>query len=242
MSSTATTTLGGMVVVTQVYPSHRPQEGQQVCLGSQRFIHGHPLAIGMVQILIGVFVFLSGIPMVIRAETIGVYSGFFVWGAGFYITSGSLTVAAGKSLSRRLVNTALGFNVVSSVASFTAIILYSFDVAGVITYCWDDNCGPFMALSQGFSGILLVFHVLEFAVSLTVSVFACRATCNCCDNQPSVYVIPGNAAMAAQAPPPLHTVPVTMAVPAQQISSFPKPTENQNQIHPGLAEPPAYTR
>ncbi|XP_041639869.1 membrane-spanning 4-domains subfamily A member 4A-like [Cheilinus undulatus] len=241
MSSTATTTSGGMVVVTQVYPSHFPQEGQRVCLGTQRFIQGHPLAIGTVQIMIGVLVLLSGIPMVINGGSLGLYSGFFVWGAGFYITSGSLTVAAGKSLSRCLVNTALGFNVVSTVAAFTAMILYSFDASGVTTYCWDPHCEQYMTLFQGFSGILVVFHVLEFAVSLTVSVFACRSTCNC-DDQPSVYVIPGNAAMAAQAPPPLHTVPVTMAVPAQQIPSFPKPAENQNQIHPGLTEPPAYTR
>ncbi|XP_041639866.1 membrane-spanning 4-domains subfamily A member 4A-like isoform X2 [Cheilinus undulatus] len=240
MSSTATTISGGMVVVTQVYPSHRPQEGQRVCLGTQRFIEGYPLAIGTVQIMIGALVLLSGIPMVIRANTIGVYSGFFVWGAGFYLTSGSLTVAAGKSLSRCLVNTAMGFNVVSSVAAVTAIILYSFDVAGVITYCWDDNCGPYMVLSQGFSGVLVVFHVLEFAVSLTASIFACRATCNCCDNQQqaSVYVSP---AVAAQGPPPLHTAPATMAVPGQEIPSFPKPTENQDQIILGLTESQACT-
>ncbi|XP_041639560.1 uncharacterized protein LOC121507343 [Cheilinus undulatus] len=87
-------------------------------------------------------------------------------------------------------------------------------------------------LDLGSLGVLLVFHVLEFAVSLTVSIFACRATCNCCDNQqhPYVHFTP------AQAPP--HTGPATTAAPAQQISSLSKPTEDQDQILSGLSEPP----
>ncbi|XP_041635775.1 membrane-spanning 4-domains subfamily A member 12-like [Cheilinus undulatus] len=234
MSSAVTTTSGGLVVVTQVYPSNQPQpqEVPQAGPGTQRFIQAYPLAVGTVQIMIGAFVLLFGVVKAIQGISLGVVSGFFVWGAGFYITSGTLTVAAGKSLSRCLVNTALSFNVVSSVAAFAAIVLYSFDAAGLLDRCWRYDC---TILSQGFSGVLLVFHILEFAVSLTVSIFACRATCNCCDNQqhPYVHFTP------AQAPP--HTGPATMAVPPQQISSFPKPIENQDQIFPGPNEPPAYT-
>ncbi|XP_041635786.1 membrane-spanning 4-domains subfamily A member 12-like [Cheilinus undulatus] len=234
MSSAVTTTSGGLVVVTQVLPSNQPQpqEVQLAGLGTHRFIQAYPMAVGTVQIMIGTFVLLFGIVKLFHLLSFGVISGFFVWGAGFYITSGALTVAAGKSLSPCLVNTALGFNVVSSVAAFTGIVLYSFDVAGGAMPCWGYDC---MVLDSGFSGVLLVFHILEFAISLTVSIFACRATCNCCGNQqhPYVHFTP------AQAPP--HTGPATMAVPPQQISSFPKPIENQDQIFPGPNEPPAYT-
>ncbi|XP_041635818.1 membrane-spanning 4-domains subfamily A member 12-like [Cheilinus undulatus] len=232
MSSAVTTTSGGLVVVTQVLPSNQPQpqDVQQVGPWTQRFIQAYPLAVGTVQIMIGVLVLLSGIVMIIQEDTLGAFSGFFVWGVGFYITSGALTVAAGKSLSRCLVNTALGFNVVSSVAAVIAIVLYSFDVIGVLDRCQTYDC---TVLSSGFSGVLLVFHILEFAVSLTISVFACRATCNCITQQhPYVYFTP------AQAPP--HTGPATMAGPPQQIPSFPKPTENQDQVLSGLYEPPAY--
>ncbi|XP_041635753.1 membrane-spanning 4-domains subfamily A member 4D-like [Cheilinus undulatus] len=243
MSSAVTTTSGGLVVVTQVFPSNQPQpqDVQQAGPGTHRFIQAYPLAVGAVQIMIGALVLLLGIVMVVQDDNLGGFSGFFVWGAGIYITSGALTVAAGKSLSRCLVNTALSFSVVSSVAASVAIFLYSLDVIGVVARCRRYDC---RVLSSGFSGVLLVFHILEFAVSLTVSIFACRATCNCCkycDNQqpPYVYYMPANAAMAAQAPP--HTVAATMAVPVQQISSFSKPTENQDQILSGLSEPPAYT-
>ncbi|XP_041635794.1 membrane-spanning 4-domains subfamily A member 12-like [Cheilinus undulatus] len=233
MSSAVTTTSGGLVVVTQVLPSNQPQpqDVQQAGPRTHRFIQAYPLAVGTVQIMIGVLVLLTGIVTLFSGLNFGIVSGFFVWGAGFYITSGALTVAAGKSLSRCLVNTALGFNVVSSVAAFAAIILYSFDAAEVMSPCFSYDC---MIMSSSFSGVLLVFHVLEFAVSLTVSIFACRATCNCCDNQqhPYVYYMP------AQAPP--HTGPATMAGPPQQIPSFPKPTENQDQVLSGLYEPPAY--
>ncbi|XP_041635806.1 membrane-spanning 4-domains subfamily A member 12-like [Cheilinus undulatus] len=233
MSSAVETTSGGLVV-TQVFPSNQPQpqEAQQADPRTHRFIQTYPLAVGMVQIMIGVLVLLSGIVMAVPGISLGVYSGFFVWGAGFYIASGALTVAAGKSLSRCLVNTALGFNVVSSVAAVSAIVLYCLDVilGGALYPRWE-----LMVLISGFSGVLFVFHILEFAVSLTVSIFACRATCNCCDNQqhPYVYYTP------AQAPP--HTGPATMAVPPQQIPSFPKPAADQDQILHGLNEPPAYT-
>ncbi|XP_041672565.1 membrane-spanning 4-domains subfamily A member 18-like isoform X2 [Cheilinus undulatus] len=193
MSSAVETTSGGLVVVTQVLPSNQPhaQDVQQGGLRTQQFIRTYPMAVGTVQIMIGVLVLLSGIVMAMGAISLGAFSGFFVWGAGFYITSGALTVAAGKSLR------------------------------------------PCLILISGSSGVLLVFHVLEFAVSITVSIYACRATCNCCDNQqhPYVYFTP------AQAPP--HTGPATMAVPPQQIPSSSKPAEDKDQVLPGLNEPPA---
>ncbi|XP_041672563.1 membrane-spanning 4-domains subfamily A member 18-like isoform X1 [Cheilinus undulatus] len=232
MSSAVETTSGGLVVVTQVLPSNQPhaQDVQQGGLRTQQFIRTYPMAVGTVQIMIGVLVLLSGIVMAMGAISLGAFSGFFVWGAGFYITSGALTVAAGKSLRPCLINTALGFNVISSVAAVSAILLYTSDVLLVDLFSrgYDTKI-----LISGSSGVLLVFHVLEFAVSITVSIYACRATCNCCDNQqhPYVYFTP------AQAPP--HTGPATMAVPPQQIPSSSKPAEDKDQVLPGLNEPPA---
>lgn len=242
MSSSVSASAGGVLVVTQVYNPQPQCTPQQICVGTQAFIRAHPLAVGTVQIMIGVMVFLFGIVMAIGADSFGVFSGIFVWGAGFYITSGSLTVAAGKSLSRCLVNTSLAFNVVASVASLTAVILYSLDAAGLIIYCYDDSSWPFYCelyrtRMQGFSGVLAVFHLLEFIVSITVAAFACKATCNCNDQQQQVFVVPGNASLAAHAPPSSHVSPLSMAPPPQVVVS-PKP---EGQINPGFTEPPAYT-
>ncbi|XP_065811367.1 membrane-spanning 4-domains subfamily A member 8 isoform X2 [Labrus bergylta] len=176
MTSSVSASAGGMLVVTQVYPPNSQHQGQQVCEGMQTFSRAHLLAVGTVQIIIGAMVFLFGIVTFATQPSFMVsYSGFFVWGAVFYITAGSLTVAAGKSFNRCLVKTTLGFNVVASMASGTAIILYTLDAT--IQFCY--YC-PYTNQMQGVSGVLAVFQLLEFIVSITVSAFACKATCNCC--------------------------------------------------------------
>ncbi|XP_018544854.1 membrane-spanning 4-domains subfamily A member 15 isoform X8 [Lates calcarifer] len=99
MSSSVSTTTGGVVVVTHVHPT--PQDGEpQRPVGIQKFSRASPMAFGTVQIMIGLMTLLLGIVMAINANTLGVFSGFFVWGALIYIAAGSLTVAAGKSLNR----------------------------------------------------------------------------------------------------------------------------------------------
>nr|XP_029131139.1 membrane-spanning 4-domains subfamily A member 15-like isoform X2 [Labrus bergylta] len=212
MTSSVSASAGGVLVVTQVYPPNSQHQGQQVCEGMQTFSRAHPLAVGTVQIIIGAMVFLFGVAMVATQPFfLAVYSGFFVWGAAFYITAGSLTVAAGKSFNRCLVNTTLGFNVVASVASGTAIILYTMDAT--IWFCYD--C-PYLNQMHGISGVLAVFHLLEFIVSITVSAFACKATCNCGRQQQPFYIIPGNASMAPQAVPTFEAASASVTPPPPQ--------------------------
>ncbi|XP_070758824.1 membrane-spanning 4-domains subfamily A member 4A-like [Enoplosus armatus] len=177
----SSTTARNVVVVTHVYPVPEGA-GHQPCVGIQKFSKGRPLVLGTVQIMVGLMVLLFGIAMAINAYTLGIYSGIFVWGALFYIAAGSLTVAAGKSLNRCLVNAALAVSVVAAVASFTATILYSLDAAGLMTPCygsWQYDCYLYLSLSQGISGVLTIFHLLELIVSVTVAGHACNATCNC---------------------------------------------------------------
>ncbi|XP_065811380.1 membrane-spanning 4-domains subfamily A member 3 [Labrus bergylta] len=135
MTSSVSASAGGMLVVTQVYPANSQHQGQQVCEGMQTFSRAHLLAVGTVQIIIGAMVFLFGIVTVAtQPPYLVAYSGFFVWGAVFYITAGSLTVAAGKSFNRCLVKTTLGFNVVASMASCTAIIMYTLEATIPLCY------------------------------------------------------------------------------------------------------------
>ncbi|XP_065811372.1 membrane-spanning 4-domains subfamily A member 15 isoform X5 [Labrus bergylta] len=263
MTSSVSASAGGVLVVTQVYPPNSQHQGQQVCEGMQTFSRAHPLAVGTVQIIIGAMVFLFGVAMVATQPFfLAVYSGFFVWGAAFYITAGSLTVAAGKSFNRCLVNTTLGFNVVASVASGTAIILYTMDAT--IWFCYD--C-PYLNQMHGISGVLAVFHLLEFIVSITVSAFACKATCNCGrQQQQPFYIIPGNASMGPQAVPtfeaasasvtlpppqqPFYIIPGNASMAPQAVPTFeaasasvtPPPPQMVNLHKEGLTvpEPPAY--
>uniref|UniRef100_A0A4W6DY04 Uncharacterized protein n=1 Tax=Lates calcarifer TaxID=8187 RepID=A0A4W6DY04_LATCA len=80
MSSSVSTTTGGVVVVTHVHPT--PQDGEpQRPVGIQKFVKGRPMILGTIQIIIGLMTLLFGIVMAINANTLGVFSGFFVWGA-----------------------------------------------------------------------------------------------------------------------------------------------------------------
>ncbi|CDQ84393.1 unnamed protein product [Oncorhynchus mykiss] len=203
MSSSQTTTTNGAVVITHVYPYGNGMGiagvagvastphclGQTVSSVLESFRAGHPKALGTVQIMIGLMMLLTGIVMAMSPwlDNIGVVSGIFVWGSIIYVVAGSLTVAADNKLDKCLVNGSLGMNVVASVTALTGIILHSLDSAGIMLYYCNSTyqlCQQYWIRSQGISGVLAVFSLLEFIVSICVSSFACRAVCLCCRSTP----------------------------------------------------------
>ncbi|XP_076136460.1 uncharacterized protein LOC143119089 isoform X2 [Alosa pseudoharengus] len=125
-----------------------------------------------------------------------------------YITAGSLTVRASKELNQCLVNASLGMNIASTITAGLAIILHSFDfiVPMYPNYScsnhYDDysclrNKKMFLSRVWGMTGVLLVLSVLEFIVSLSVSAFACEATCSSNTGQ-VIYI-------SSQVPPSIPT-------------------------------------
>ncbi|XP_035486083.2 membrane-spanning 4-domains subfamily A member 4A-like isoform X2 [Scophthalmus maximus] len=241
MSWSVSTTVDGVVVVTHVHPAPQgagPRHGATL----QRFSRSWPLVLGTVQIMIGLIILLFGIAMTVYADSLGVFSGIFVWGAALYIIAGSLTVAAGKYLTRCLVNAALALCVIAAVVSATGTILYSLDAAGLMFYCYyhgsgQYDCYTYMTRTQGVSGVLAVFNLLELTVSITIAGYACRAACNCTQEPPSVVYVPA-ASVVAQAAPSAQAG----FVPATQFSS---PMVNNSKGSeqpgaPGLMEPPTY--
>ncbi|XP_014048148.1 membrane-spanning 4-domains subfamily A member 4A [Salmo salar] len=217
MSSSQTTTTNGVVVITHVYPNGNGVGVAGVastphCLGQTvssvlgSFRAGHPKALGTIQIMIGLMVLLTGIVMTAgpQVDNIGVLSGIFVWGSIIYVVAGSLTVAADNKLDKCLVKGSLGMNVVATVTALTGTILHSLDSAGILYYYYCDNpgypsyyppsyvCQQYWVRSQGISGVLAVFSLLEFIVSICVSSFACRAVCLCCCSTPEQVFIIGN--------------------------------------------------
>ncbi|XP_050930141.1 membrane-spanning 4-domains subfamily A member 12 isoform X5 [Lates calcarifer] len=218
MSSSVSTTTGGVVVVTHVHPT--PQDGEpQRPVGIQKFSRASPMAFGTVQIMIGLMTLLLGIVMAINANTLGVFSGFFVWGALIYIAAGSLTVAAGKSLNRCRVIAAMVLNIIAAVAGCVAVIIYFMDTALIFGY---------RSWTPGVSGVIAVFNLLALIVSITVAVFCCNATCNCGEQAPLHIFITAEAPVTAQASSsvPLHT------------GNKQHPEEPRD---PALPQPPPYT-
>ncbi|KAI4875377.1 hypothetical protein NFI96_015455, partial [Prochilodus magdalenae] len=188
-------TKNGFTIVTQAVPGGREQYGLIVSTQgpSMKFLKGEPKALGTVQIIIGIMTFLFGIVKTVYLPFVGVISGVTYWGSFFYITSGSLSVAAAKRANRCVVTSSLIMNVISAVAAGIALVLLSIDMAfhlsssyypgcpyGSYSYRSSYPCDVYMSLwgqSAGISGVLVVFALLEFIISICTSAFACKVTC-----------------------------------------------------------------
>ncbi|KAM9483017.1 membrane-spanning 4-domains subfamily A member 4A-like [Clarias gariepinus] len=131
------------------------------------FMKGEPKALGTVQIMIGIWTFLFGIVLSTSSISPGFISGITLLGSLF-------------------VKAALGMNVVSAVAAGLALSLFVMDMLYGSTfmpcrrYYYGSNyhCGYSTEhLWNGIYGVLFVFFLLEFIISISTSGFACKATC-----------------------------------------------------------------
>ncbi|XP_060724989.1 membrane-spanning 4-domains subfamily A member 4A-like [Tachysurus vachellii] len=175
------------------------------------FLKGEPKALGTVQIMIGSLTFLFGIVLSLLIVTPMVISGITLWGSLVFISSGALSVATAKNHNPCMVNTSLGMNVFSAVVAGVLIILLSVDMLFLsfsIYLCEHDyssrdyssrdysshhypsyyssyRCQRHVQSMYGLYGVLLVFAVLEFIISICTSSFACKATC--CSTTTPIY-------------------------------------------------------
>ncbi|RXN05694.1 membrane-spanning 4-domains subfamily A member 4A-like protein [Labeo rohita] len=140
-------------------------------LGIQAFLKGQPKALGTVQIMIGVLTLLIGIVSTIYGESGFVISGLPYWGT-------------------LIVKASLGMNIFSIITAGIAIIILSLDLvigSGRYDSNYYNRTDPselqraYETLFRGIRGVLLLFAVLEFIISICLSAFACKANaCACC--------------------------------------------------------------
>ncbi|XP_063054487.1 membrane-spanning 4-domains subfamily A member 4A-like [Engraulis encrasicolus] len=187
------TPAGGFTVVTHTTPQHaqQPTSGIAPTVDHHKFLIGKPMALGTVQIMIGVVVLLFGVVTAFNAQTISIFSGVMFWGAIIYMVAGGLTVGVSKSPNLCLVRASLGMNIFSTIAAGIAIILHSIDfvfIGGIFYY----DCRDSQSRALGIAGVMLVLSLLQFSVSICVSAFACKAT-SCCTDTQQVRYIPSQA-------------------------------------------------
>ncbi|XP_026128807.1 membrane-spanning 4-domains subfamily A member 12-like [Carassius auratus] len=130
------------------------------------FIRAQPKALGTVQIMTGVMIFLFGIVRTIAYDyryPISVISGITFWGSLIYISAGSLSVSAQNKLHLCVVKGSLIMNVISAITAATAIFLMSIDIHNLLMY----ECYSYEYRCK-----------LKFIISIFISGFACKATSN----------------------------------------------------------------
>ncbi|XP_047669228.1 membrane-spanning 4-domains subfamily A member 4D-like isoform X1 [Tachysurus fulvidraco] len=194
----------GYTVVTQVIPSEE-QNSTQTLSPLSKFLKGEPKALGTVQIMIGLLTFLFGIVLATNSLNISIYSGIIFWGPVFHIISGSLAVSASNKLNSCVVTATMILNIFSTVsAGITIIFLFMALIFGSYGYF------TLQSMRKGITGVLLVFTLLQFCISIALSAFTCKAICTSEPTLNIINVVQNPESFAPSAPvnnpfPPHHT-------------------------------------
>ncbi|XP_076871964.1 membrane-spanning 4-domains subfamily A member 4A-like [Brachyhypopomus gauderio] len=221
----------GFTIVTHVMsqPTATAETGRVAGFGPlQKFLKAEPKALGTVQIMIGIMTMLFGIVLLVQAETITCFSGVTFWGSVFYIIAGSLTVAASNKLHRCVVNGSLVLNVFSTICAGIGIIIFSLDLA--FNFLYHHHPYYYQNVTKGICGVLLVFHVLQFIISISISAFACKASCI---SEPAVNIV-------TVVPNPEERHPLVNPFPTAQSQQGPFAISSTTANPPPAENPPPY--
>ncbi|XP_026995960.2 membrane-spanning 4-domains subfamily A member 4A-like [Tachysurus fulvidraco] len=207
----------GYTVVTQVIPSEE-QNSTQTLGPLSKFLKGEPKALGTVQIMIGLLTLLFGIVLATYYESIGIFSGMIFWSPVFPITAGSLAVSASNKLNSCVVTATMILNMFSTLsAGSTIIFLFMALYFWRHGYCFTGESDSYInyiyakeGMREGITGVLMVFALLQFCISIALSAFACKATCTSEPSLNIISVVPYPESFAPSAPvnnpfPPHHT-------------------------------------
>ncbi|XP_034276132.1 membrane-spanning 4-domains subfamily A member 15-like [Pantherophis guttatus] len=187
-------------------PQQVPQNGPL-----ERFLKAEPKVLGAIQIMIGLlhvgFGAVSHQLFSLHYFTLNGIGGYPFWGGLFFISTGSLCVAAMTHPSPDLVKSSVGMNIASAIMALTGIILYTCKII-IITIPVNNATvviDTVRQVSYGFSSLFLLFSLLEFCIAVSLAHFGCQATC-CSGAQPTNHFVPyqimGDEAVTTEQNPP----------------------------------------
>ncbi|XP_066540136.1 membrane-spanning 4-domains subfamily A member 4A [Hoplias malabaricus] len=200
MAASVTTAAHGVRVVTHIIPLETPEpqcptesKKSQITPSlpymTKMFLTGEPVALGTVQVFIGLVMMAMGT----FALVAGVLNGEVPLGLGIScIISGAVTLAAREGTSPGLIRSTLVLNIISTLLALVGVCYFCTELVNrpVQPDCTQSfwSCGElnwsFSVMLDGLKGMLLVLSVLEVCVCITLVVFACKS-----EHQTSVTIM-----------------------------------------------------
>ncbi|KAK2857399.1 hypothetical protein Q7C36_005318 [Tachysurus vachellii] len=210
----------GYTVVTQVIPSSTAEQNStQTHSPLRKFLKGEPKALGTVQIMIGLLTLLFGIVLATfhHHPQTSIVSRIVFWSPVFHITAGSLAVSASNKLNSCVVTATMMLNIFSTLSAGITIIILFMDLFVRYGYCFVgvedrviNNIYASEGMRKGITGVLLVFTLLQFCISIALLAFTCKATCTSEPTLNIINLVQNPESFAPSAPvynpfPPHHT-------------------------------------
>uniref|UniRef100_A0A8C6RS19 Membrane-spanning 4-domains, subfamily A, member 3 n=2 Tax=Nannospalax galili TaxID=1026970 RepID=A0A8C6RS19_NANGA len=168
--------------------------------GSHEFQKGVLQTLGAVQILSGVLILALGVFLACLQYLVHLfrhfffftfYTGYPLWGAVFFIGSGSLTVAAGRNPTRMLMQNSFGMNIASATIAFVGTAFLSVHLAlnnqaskGCHSSQSPDLCIYMGSSSSGLVSLMLILTLLELGISICISIMWCQG--NFCGSREAI--------------------------------------------------------
>uniref|UniRef100_A0A8C6VAS8 Membrane-spanning 4-domains subfamily A member 8-like n=1 Tax=Naja naja TaxID=35670 RepID=A0A8C6VAS8_NAJNA len=170
-------------------PQQVPQKGPL-----ERFLKAEPKVLGAVQIMIGlVHIGFGAVSRSLFTSyfTLSGIGGYPFWGGLFFISSGSLCIAAASHPNPGLVKSSVGMNITSAIMACIGIILYMRQLIIITSPLYNITViiDTVQNITYGFSSVLLLFSMLEFCIAVSLAHFGCQAAC-CRDAQPTNLFAP----------------------------------------------------
>ncbi|XP_031240598.1 membrane-spanning 4-domains subfamily A member 3 [Mastomys coucha] len=163
-------------------------------------------ALGAIQILNGILILALGIFLACLQHVshhfrhfffFTFYTGYPLWGPVFFISSGSLTVTAGRNPTRMRMQNSFGMNIASTTIAFVGTAFLSVHLAfntQAFKNCQSsqspDVCMFLGSSSDGLVSLMLMLTLLELTMTIFLSAMWCLG--NVCGSREAIILPPNS--------------------------------------------------